>query len=60
MRGEKKIKCLECEWANIYNNKCDISNKKLYCKGEQITKKCDLFKKSSGNFNEQEERDVKQ
>ena len=51
----KKIKCLECEWANIYNNLCELSNKKLYYKGEQITKKCDLYKEADGTINQQEE-----
>lgn len=53
----KKIKCLECEWANIFNNTCELSNKQLFFKGEQIVKKCDLFLKANGNYNE--EREVK-
>lgn len=47
------MKCLECEWANIFNNTCEISNEKIFFKGEQIVKKCDLFLKANGNYNEE-------
>lgn len=58
LEGEvKKIRCVECEWANVINNTCELSNKKLYDKGEQLIKKCDLFKTGSWNCNE--EREVK-
>lgn len=53
----KKINCLECDCANLFNNKCELTNKDLYYKGEQLTKECNLFKEATGNYNE--EREVK-
>ena len=54
----KKMNCLKCEYANQLTNKCELTNKKLFLKGKQLTKDCNSFAEATWTCNYEREEDL--